>query len=454
MKDLSSGSVPKQLILFSLPFLAATVLQSLINFTDLLFVSLFSTKEGIVAGVGVGAQLCYLVINAVIGLSVGGSILISQSYGAKDMKEVQRTASNMMSLLLIAAVLVTVTMVFAAKPILRALKTPVSALNEGYSYVFVTMLGIVFIFIYNGISAILRGLGDTIRPLLFILIACIMNAALDAVAVLVFNWGADGIALATVISQAVACIIAAIYTVNKAKNLGIAKLQLKVEKEKILQILKIGMPTALLNIVASLTFLLLTYVINVAADGSPDGLTASSIVFKLNSFAILPSRSFSMSIASMVGQNVGANEPMRIKKTFFAGLTMGLIFGVVFTLTGFFSSEKLLMLFRPSESVLGFGVPYMKYISFDYVILPFAVSMYGLTDGLGRTKVSMWVNTVASLVLRLPLAYLFGVTMKLGIKGIAYAIPLTTLLSAVAMLIYILAKLRPLLRKNPSLQLK
>lgn len=442
MNDLSKGSVKKQLLIFSVPFLLGMVLQSLMNFSDLMFVSHFSTNDGSVAGVGVGNQLCYLVINAVVGLSVGGSILISQAYGAKDNEKVKMTASTMLIWLFILSVIISISVIFGAKSILRLLKTPENALNEGYSYVFITMLGVPFIFIYNGISAILRGLGDTKNPLLFIFIAAVLNAGFDAVAVVVLKKGAGGVAFSTVLAQGIACMISFIYMLKKAKELLGERPKVQFAWERSKEIFKIGIPTAIQNIAASLSFLFLNYVIAVAcAEDSVSALSASSMVFKLNAFAILPARSFSMAVASMVGQNKGANQNKRIKQTFFSSIIFTLLIGICLTLLSIFLTKPILSVFKPNAKIIEYGVPYMRFLALDYIFLPFAVSMFGLADGLKKTHISMWVNALTSLVGRLPFAYLFGVIFKLGMKGIGIAIPMSTLISAVIMLIYIKSKL-------------
>ncbi|HHT83705.1 MAG: MATE family efflux transporter [Christensenellales bacterium] len=448
MRDLTKGSVPKMLFKFSMPLLLSTVIQAIINLSDLMVAALFSQRGGIVAGVGLSSQINYLIINAVIGLSTGGGILISQYYGAKKKEDMNKSIHVMISMLIVAAVLLSAITMALSSPILKLLKTPKEALREAKDYLVYTMAGLIFIFLYNGISAVLRGLGDSVRPLIFVCVAAVINIGLDVAAVALLKMGAAGLALATVISQFIAALMSGICLIKKGKEWGLTKYKFSLNKDKLKKLLKIGLPTSIQNTVASLSFLALTYIVNiVGADKAVYALSAASIAFKINSFAVLPSRSMNNSISAMVGQNKGAGDNKRIKKTFAYGLLYGLCFGILFTAATFFFARGLLKIFKADNQTLSFGIPYIKSFAFDYLLLPFAVSQYGLVDGLGKTKVSMWVNSIASLLLRAPAAYVLGKLLDMGMAGIGLAIPLTSLFSAVVMFVYIKTKVWKQLKK-------
>ncbi len=446
MQDLTKGSVTKKLIAFSMPLLVSTVIQAFINLTDLLVVSIFSDRTGIVAGVGITSQVNYLIINAVVGLSSGGSIMISQYFGAKEYSEVSKSINTILTFLIICGAALTALMLFLSKPIVELMRTPEAAFKEARDYLFYTMSGLVFIFVYNGIGAVLRGMGDSIRPLIFISVAAALNIGLDILAVAVLHMGAAGVAIATVISHLVSALISGIYLVKKSKKAGLEKFCLKMHKDKLKRLFKLGIPTSIQNTVASLSFVALTYIINISSQEPVAALAAGSMAFKINSFAVLPSRSLNASIAAMVGQNNGAGDKLRIKKTRNTGLIIGIIFGIFFTAATFFFAAPMLKIFKPDTQTLDFGVQYVRSFAIDYVLLPFSVSQYGLTDGLGKTKVSMWVNSISSLLLRVPSALLFGKILGLGIKGIGYAIPLSSLFSAVVMFVYVRKKIAKELR--------
>jgi Na+-driven multidrug efflux pump len=211
--------------------------------------------------------------------------------------------------------------------------------------------------------------------------------------------------------------------------------------EKTKEILRIGVPTSVQNTIASLSFLVLTYIINITFDKNlVYALSAASVVFKVNSFAVLPVRSMNTTIAAMVGQNKGANDLKRIVSTFKYGLLFSIIFGLIFFVITFFFARQLLEIFRLENKSIGYGILYLKTLVYDYLILPYAVSQYGLVDGLGKTKVSMWINTISSIFLRVPLAFIFANLMEMGMAGVGLAIPISSLFSALAMFIYIRKK--------------
>ncbi|MDD4316098.1 MAG: MATE family efflux transporter, partial [Clostridia bacterium] len=403
-------------------------------------------RAGIVAGVGVSSQMNYLVINAVVGLSAGGSIVISQYFGAKKYVDVSKAVNTLITFLIVCGVALTVVTLLLSDSIIRLLKTPQAAFKEARDYFFYTMSGLVFIFVYNGIGAVLRGLGDSVRPLIFIGIAAALNIGLDVLAVAAMDMGAAGVAVATVVAHFISALISAIYLIKKCKKSRLDKFRFRMEKQKLKELLKTGVPTSIQNTVASLSFVALTYIINISYGDSVAALAAGSMAFKINSFAVLPSRSLNGSIAAMVGQNKGAGDKARIKNTRNYGLIIGLIFGFIFSAATFFFAESLLKIFNPDTQTLEMGTLYVKSFALDYVILPFSISQYGLTDGLGRTKVSMWVNSVSSLALRVPGAYVMGKLLGWGLKGIGYAIPLSSLFSAVIMFVYV--------RRNISKELK
>lgn len=204
-KNLSEGNVAKQLVLFSLPFLASNIIQSLYSVADMLIVGRFSGTTSM-SGVNLGSQVTLILTNIVVGLCAGGTVLIAQYLGAKRRKDMQETTATLLTTLTIAAVAITVLMLILKKPILHLIQTPAESFAEADRYLTVTVLGLIFIFGYNVFSAVMRGMGDSKRPLYFVLIACITNVILDLVLVAGLKMGALGAAIATVFSQAVSMI--------------------------------------------------------------------------------------------------------------------------------------------------------------------------------------------------------------------------------------------------------
>ena len=209
-KNLTEGSVAKQLILFALPFLASNIIQSLYNVADMLIVGNFSGSISM-SGVNIGGQVTFILTNFIMGLCTGGTVLVAQAIGAGDKETVKETISTLFTGIAISAVAITAVMIFLKDPVLRLIQTPAESFSEASEYLLITMLGVIFIFAYNALSAIQRGMGDSKRPFYFVCIACVTNIVLDFVFVAGMGMGARGAAIATVISQALSVILCMIY---------------------------------------------------------------------------------------------------------------------------------------------------------------------------------------------------------------------------------------------------
>ena len=207
--DLVKGNVAKQLFLFALPILISNLIQTLYSVADMIIVGQFAGAASM-SGVNIGGQVTFLITNMVFGLSVGATVLIGQYLGANNRKAIEKTIGTLFTSLFVLAIVLTIAMLILQKPLLRLIKTPEESFDEASRYFFVTTLGNIFIFAYNALSAVMRGLGDSKNPLVFVGVACITNIVLDYIFVAVFNTGATGAAIATVISQAVSVILCVI----------------------------------------------------------------------------------------------------------------------------------------------------------------------------------------------------------------------------------------------------
>ena len=284
--NLSEGSVLKKLIGFSLPFLLSSIIQSLYNVADMLIVGNFSGTAGL-SGVNIGGQVTFILTNITIGFCIGGSVLIAQYIGAKKEEAMAKAVSTLITMLLIIAVCITVLMVALRVPVLKLIQTPAESFDESSKYLFVTVLGLVFIFGYNALAAILRGMGDSKRPLYFVTVACVTNVFLDLLFVAVFDMGAEGAAIATVISQALSMLLCIIYLKRKGFIFDFKPSSFKIDIPMLKLITRIGLPTAAQNGITSLSFLFITALVNVV--GGVNSSAAVGVVAKINSFAILPS---------------------------------------------------------------------------------------------------------------------------------------------------------------------
>lgn len=446
--DLTQGSVTKQLLLFSLPFLASNLLQALYNLADMLIVGRFCGPIG-ASAVGLGGQVTILVINLISGLAVGGTVLIAQYIGAKRQEEVKRTVGTMFTLYAICGAVITVVMLICSRYILVALNTSSEAFDETLAYLNICMGGTIFVVGYNAVSAVLRGMGDSKHPLLFVAIAAAVNVALDILLVGPLKMGAAGAAWATISAQAISFIISVIFLRRRDFVFDFHPRSFRIDKSLAVKLIQIGLPASLQGTLVSFSFMVLTGLANVVAVSPLVGSTALSIAGKVNSIAILPSMAMQASVSSMVGQNMGAGKPERAKKTMWVAI--GFAFSVsalVFVLVNLFPRE-IVSIFLGSQEQAGMSAEimsqcveqsalYLQMISFDYLLTSILFCITGLAMGVGQTLFSMCNGIASSLLLRIPAAYIFGSVLGWGLKGVGLAAPAATAGGLVICFIYLL----------------
>lgn len=307
--NLTEGSIGRRLITFAIPYLIANFVQALYGAVDMAVVGWFANSAGISA-VSVGSQVMQIVTSMVSGLTMGGTILIAQYFGAKLEKDTKETISTMLTMFAAAGVGFTAVMFLCAPWVLSLLQTPPEAFEQALSYVRIASCGILFIFGYNAISAMLRGLGDSKSPLLFISIACLTNIALDLLMVGGMGMGPAGAALATILSQAVSMCLAILYLTRRDFIFDFKLQSFHMYKDKALKLLKIGLPVSLQESMVSVSFLFIAAIVN-----SLGVITSAAvgIAGKFTNFAMLPATAFSGAISALTAQNMGAGQPDRAK---------------------------------------------------------------------------------------------------------------------------------------------
>ncbi len=434
-QDLTQGSVSKQLIKFAIPFLLSNLLQACYSVADMIIVGRFCGTHGI-TGVNIGSQINLLVTGAAFGLAVGGTVLIAQYGGAKKFDEQRKTIGTLFTAYMILSVICTAVMLLLGTTLLDILKTPEVAYQEAENYYNICMAGLFFMFAYNVISAILRGMGDSKRPLYFVLIAAIVNVIGDIILVGPFNMGAAGAAYATVASQALSVILSIIYLIKNHFFVGFRKSDFRIDKEKFKMLFKLGLPSSVQQVVVSFSFLTLTALVN-SLPIADIASACQGIGGKVNSFAVLPALAMSNAVSSMAGQNIGAGETARAKKTMVTG--MGIAFAIsvfVFALVQLFPGQ-IISLFDSNPEVIEIGTEYLRFIALDYLFVPFVFCMNGLAIGAGYTNFALFNACFSSILVRVPAAYLAVYVLDLGFNGIGLVTSLASLASIVVGTIFV-----------------
>jgi len=310
MKNLTEGNSGSLIFKFAMPMLIGNVFQQMYNIVDSVVVGRFVGKEAL-AAVGASFPLIFMMIAFVIGVSMGTTILISQYFGARDMKMVKRSIETMYIFLFFASIVVTILGISLSGTIFRLIKLPEDVMPQAIVYFNIYLTGSVFFFGFNGISAVLRGLGDSKTPLYFLIISTVMNMLLVLLFVAVFKWGVAGAAWATVISQAGAFITGILYLNRTHEIVKLNSLKLVFDRAIFRKSLMIGLPTGFQQTFVSMGMLAVTRIVN---DFGTNAIAAYSAAGRLDSLAGMPAMNFGAALSTFVGQNLGANKPERVRQ--------------------------------------------------------------------------------------------------------------------------------------------
>ncbi|MCU4177555.1 MATE family efflux transporter [Carboxylicivirga sp. N1Y90] len=430
MKDLTVGNEAKVIFKFALPMVMGNLLQQLYHVVDSLIVGRFLGKEAL-AALGASAPIFYALIAFIIGIGSGATIVISQYYGAKNLHKVKRAIDTIFIFLFVASIFITITGITYSEEIFRLLHVEEAVIPLATKYFNVFMMGMLAFFGFSATSSVLRGLGDSMTPLWFMLIATVINILLDIIFIVVFNWGIEGVAYATVIAQAGAFISGAIYLTHKHQLISFNFRKYKFDKELFYQSVKIGLPTGFQQAFVALGIMALVRIVN---NFDTDVLAAFSVASRIDALAAMPALNLASALSAFVGQNLGAKRIDRIKKGLRATLVMAWGISLTVTIGVILFGDHIMALFIQDENVIAHGTKYLVIVSSFYMIFSTMFVMHGVLRGAGDTLIPMFITLFSLWVIRIPFAIvlsdLFGVT------GIWWAIPIGWTMGLVGSLIY------------------
>lgn len=424
--DFTQGSILKKLCRFMLPVLGALILQAAYGAVDLLVVGRFGSTSGLSA-VSTGSQVLNLVTFVVTQLAMGVTVLIARYIGEKREKEIGAVLGGVAVVFTILAGCLFVLLVLFARPISMLMQAPQEALALTASYVRICGCGILFIVAYNVLSAVFRGLGDSRSPLLFVLVACLVNVAGDLVLVAGLHLDAAGAALATVLAQAVSVVCALAILRRKKLPFTFRKSDVRLN-EQCRRFLAIGLPLALQEFLTQLSFLALCAFVNRL------GLAASSgygVASKIVSFVMLVPSALMQSMASFVAQNIGAGNVKRAKKSMFTGIAVGVAFGIVMFALVLRKGDVLAGLFSTDAEVVRRGFEYLRGFAPETIVTAVLFSMVGYFNGSNQTLWVMIQGLIQTLLVRLPLAYYMSIQPNASLTKIGISAPVATVVGIV-----------------------
>ena len=419
--DFTQGSILKKLVAFMLPVLGALILQAAYGAVDLLVVGRFGSTAGLSA-VSTGSQVLNLVTFVVIQLAMGVTVLIARYLGEKRPEQIGAVVGGAAIVFALIAVGLFVVMVCFAEPISVLMQAPAEAVDLTASYVRICGGGIFFIVAYNVLSAVFRGLGDSMSPLLFVLIACIVNVAGDLILVAGFRMYATGAAIATVLAQALSVVFAVLLLLKKDLPFAIVKSDFRWNPQ-CRNVLRIGLPLALQEFLTQISFLALCAFVNRL------GLEASSgygVACKIVSFAMLVPSALMQSMASFVSQNIGAGKKKRAKKSMLTGIGVGVTVGCVVFALILLKGDLLAGIFSTDPAVIRNAYDYLKGFSMETIVTAVLFSMVGYFNGNNKTLWVMTQGLIQTLLIRLPMAYVMSIQPNASLTKIGLAAPVST----------------------------
>lgn len=419
--DFTQGNILEKLVVFMMPILGALILQAAYGAVDLLVVGRFGSTSGLSA-VSTGSQVLNLVTFVVIQFAMGITVLIARYLGEKRPERIGAVIGGGAVVFTMMSVALLIAMVGFARPISVLMQAPAEAVDLTASYVRICGAGIFFIVAYNLLSAIFRGLGDSKSPLLFVLVACIVNIIGDLVLVAGLHMDAAGAAIATVTAQALSVVFAVMLLLKKDLPFAITKKDFRLNPQ-CRKFLKIGLPLALQEFLTQISFLALCAFVNRL------GLEASSgygVACKIVNFAMLVPSSLMQSMASFVSQNIGAGKKKRAKQSMFTGIGVGLAVGCVVFVLVLFKGDVLCSVFSTDAAVIQNGFAYLKGFAPETLVTAILFSMVGYFNGNNKTVWVMTQGLLQTLLVRLPLAYFMSIQPNASLTKIGLAAPVAT----------------------------
>lgn len=431
--DLTEGPLFSRVLWFTLPFLLSSLLQTLYGTVDTLVIGKFGSTSG-VSAVACSAQLLTMFTYLAIGLSTGGTVLVSQCIGSRDHERGAKIVGNLIIDFAAVSALLTVISACFSSSFLSWLNVPREAMAEAMTYMRICSLGIPLIIGYNIVCALLRAMGDSKSPLVFVGIACVINIVGDVMLTGVLGMGVAGVAIATVVAQGTGFLFSLFFITRRGMTFPFKKRDIRFDKKITAQIFKIGIPIGVQSVLIKISFMFITAIINSM------GVTASAamgIGDKIVGFAFMPQSAFSASMAVVVAQNYGAGKMDRAQRAVRYAIGVCVAIETVCLLVCQFFPRFMPSLFSNDTEVVELAGLYMRAYSIDGILTAISFNLSAMLNGCGKTAFNMTQNLIATFLGRIPATWFFSKMANTNLFLIGCAAPASTVLSIIMLLVYI-----------------
>lgn len=400
-KDLTTGTPWKRILIFTMPMLIGNIAQQFYNTADSIIVGRY-IGDNALAAVGSASPILNLLMVLFIGISTGASIMVSQYFGAQDRKQLSHTIGICISLTGISSLIIMIIGPIVTPPLLEILNTPDSIINWSAGYLNIFFIGVSGLAYFNILAGILRGLGDSLSALIFLLISTALNVVLDILFVAKFNMGVPGVAFATVIAQG----FSAILTLLKLKNYNhIFDLNfdmLKLNKKYAYKLIKLGLPSGLTQAIFSFAMIAVQSLTNSFGEMV---IAANVIIMRVDGFAMMPNFSFGSAMTTFVGQNIGAKKIDRVERGIKQGTLIAIMISTTITGLILLFGHHLMSIFTDTEELIQLSMRMMRILALGYIAMAITQSLTGAMRGAGDTITPMWIAIITTVVVRIPVAY-------------------------------------------------
>lgn len=401
-RDLTSGSVWKNIVYFSLPYLLSYFLQTLYGLADLFIVGQFDSVASTTA-VSIGSQVMYMLTVMIVGLAMGTTVNIGRAVGARDSQKASKVVGNTTVLFVGVSVVLAVVLLVLVQPIVRVMSTPAEAVEGTVRYLTICFIGIPFITAYNVIASIFRGLGDSKSPMYFIAVACVANIALDYLFIGALHMGPAGAALGTTLSQTISVAVSLLVILKKKTGISVKRADFRLERVTMGQVLKIGVPIAAQDGFIQVAFIIITIIANRRGLGVA---AAVGIVEKIISFLFLVPSSMLSTVSALGAQNMGAGKYERADQILRYAMGIAVGFGLIVSLLIQIIAGPVVGLFTTDATVILLGAQYIRGYIWDCIFAGVHFSFSGYFCAYGKSEISFVHNLIAILCVRIPGVYL------------------------------------------------
>ncbi|WMM24994.1 MATE family efflux transporter [Tissierella sp. MB52-C2] len=400
-KDLTEGTPWKRITQFAIPMLIGNIAQQFYNTADSIIVGKY-IGDNALAAVGSASPILNLLLVLFVGISVGAGIMVSQYFGAKDREKLSKTIGVCVSLTGIASIIIMILGPIVTRPLLSFLNTPDTIMQWCVDYLIIYFVGIAGFAYYNILAGVLRGLGDSISALVFLLVSTVLNVGLDIWFVAGLNMGVPGVALATIVAQMISALLCIIKLMKMKDNFDLNLKMLKLDKEFSYRLIKLGLPSGLTQAIFSLAMIVVQSLTNSFGEMV---IACNVIVMRVDGFAMMPNFSFGSAMTTYAGQNIGAKRIDRVEKGTRDGTMIAVGVSTVITVIILIFGRPLMSVFTDTQELVDLSMHMMRILAVGYIAMAVTQSLSGVMRGAGDTMTPMWISLITTVLIRVPIAY-------------------------------------------------